>query len=92
MTRERSSFRASGAAVVSWRTVDGILEASRPGRAAAIVLATHGRGGLRRLVLGSVADKLVRVGEVPVLVCRPAGRGKRQGRAGVRRAATDGRR
>ena len=39
-----------------------------------IALATHGRGGLRRMVLGSVADKLVRAGELPVLVTRPRGR------------------
>ncbi len=73
--------RASGAAVVSWSAVDAILEAGKPGRAAAIVVATHGRGGLRRLVLGSVADKLVRVGEVPVLIYRPAGRVKPRRRA-----------
>ena len=36
-----------------------------------IALATHGQGGLRRLVLGSIADKLVRTGELPVLVTRP---------------------
>lgn len=81
--------RASSAAVVAWSTVDAILEAGRPGRADAIVLATHGRGGLRRLVLGSIADKLVRVGEVPVLVCRPRGRAKPKRRASprTRRAA-----
>jgi nucleotide-binding universal stress UspA family protein len=39
-----------------------------------IALATHGRGGLRRLVLGSVADKLVRGGHLPVLVIRPRGK------------------
>jgi nucleotide-binding universal stress UspA family protein len=39
-----------------------------------IALATQGRGGLRRLVLGSVADKLVRTGELPVLVTRPRGK------------------
>jgi hypothetical protein len=36
-----------------------------------LAIATHGRGGLGRLMLGSVADKLVRGAEVPVLV-RPA--------------------
>ena len=39
-----------------------------------IALATQGHGGLRRLVLGSIADKLVRTGEVPVLVTRPRGK------------------
>lgn len=37
-----------------------------------IVLATHGRGGLARMVLGSVADKVVRGAGVPVLVVQPA--------------------
>jgi hypothetical protein len=45
---------------------------------AVVVLATHVRGGLRRLALGSVADKLVRGADVPVLVYRPAGRRKKE--------------
>lgn len=35
-----------------------------------IVMATHGRGGLRRLVFGSVADQVLRTASVPVLVVR----------------------
>jgi nucleotide-binding universal stress UspA family protein len=37
-----------------------------------IALETHGRCGLARLLLGSVADKVVRGAAVPVLVHRPA--------------------
>jgi nucleotide-binding universal stress UspA family protein len=36
-----------------------------------VVMATHGRGGLKRLVLGSVADQVVHTGHVPVLLIRP---------------------
>lgn len=36
-----------------------------------IMMSTHGRGGMRRFVLGSIADRLVRCG-VPVLLLRPA--------------------
>jgi nucleotide-binding universal stress UspA family protein len=36
-----------------------------------IVLTTHGRGGLERAWLGSVAGELIRVSTVPVLVLRP---------------------
>ena len=36
-----------------------------------IAIATHGRGGLKRLLLGSVADKVIRGTFVPVLVFRP---------------------
>ena len=36
-----------------------------------VALATHGRSGLKRIALGSVADKLIRGASVPVLVVRP---------------------
>ena len=37
-----------------------------------IAMSTRGRGGLRRLVLGSVAEGVVRASEVPVLMLTPA--------------------
>jgi nucleotide-binding universal stress UspA family protein len=67
-------IRASGVAVVGWNAAESILQAARPEQVSLIVLATHGRGGLRRLALGSIADKLVRAGDVPVLVCHPSGK------------------
>jgi nucleotide-binding universal stress UspA family protein len=36
-----------------------------------IALATHGYGGVRRAVLGSVADKVLRSSPLPLLVLRP---------------------
>ena len=62
------------AAVLSGSAIAGIEAAARSPGVGMIALATHGRGGLRRLVLGSVADKLVRTGELPVLVTRPRGK------------------
>jgi len=35
-----------------------------------VVMATHGRGGVARLVMGSVADKIVRAAPCPVLTLR----------------------
>ncbi|MBK8899950.1 MAG: universal stress protein [Anaerolineaceae bacterium] len=35
-----------------------------------IVMSTHGRGGISRWVFGSVADKVLRHAEVPVLLIR----------------------
>jgi nucleotide-binding universal stress UspA family protein len=71
-------LRANSAARVAWHAADAILDLARPERVALVVLATHGRSGVRRLVLGSVADKVVRGADVPVLVYRPTGRGKRK--------------
>jgi nucleotide-binding universal stress UspA family protein len=70
--RERG-LRANGAAIVGARVADSILSVARPGQVSLIALATHGRGGLQRLAIGSVADKLVRGAAVPVLVYRPTG-------------------
>jgi nucleotide-binding universal stress UspA family protein len=36
-----------------------------------IVMATHGRSGVRRLVLGSVAERVVREATCPVLTVKP---------------------
>jgi universal stress protein A len=36
-----------------------------------IVMATHGRTGLRHIVMGSVAEKVVRMSSVPVLTVKP---------------------
>lgn len=36
-----------------------------------IAMSTHGRSGFRRFMLGSVADKIVRGAQIPVLLTRP---------------------
>jgi nucleotide-binding universal stress UspA family protein len=48
--------------------VAAILDAARLHRADLIVMSTHGRSGLGRMVYGSVADQVLRHAEVPVLV------------------------
>lgn len=40
-------------------------------RAELIVIPSHGRTGLKRLLLGSVAERVVRLAECPVLVLKP---------------------
>lgn len=48
-----------------------IEDAVKDLQAGAVSMATHGRGGFKRLVLGSVTDEVLRSAEVPVLVFRP---------------------
>jgi nucleotide-binding universal stress UspA family protein len=49
----------------------GILDEAAACPTDLIALETHGRGGLARLFLGSVADKVLRSGSLPILVQRP---------------------
>ncbi len=52
---------------------DAIIEQARKWRADLIVLGTHGRRGLSRLVMGSAAEGVVRAAHVPVLLVRHPG-------------------
>jgi nucleotide-binding universal stress UspA family protein len=48
----------------------GILDAAREVGASMIAMGTHGRRGLSHVLLGSVAEKVVRTSTVPVLTIR----------------------
>lgn len=48
-----------------------IIKASQELDADLIVMATHGRTGLRHLLAGSVAEEVMRVATCPVLTIRP---------------------
>jgi nucleotide-binding universal stress UspA family protein len=50
----------------------GLLELLEKTRAGLLVMSTQGRGGVARLFLGSVANRMVRSSPVPVLVIPPA--------------------
>jgi nucleotide-binding universal stress UspA family protein len=76
-------IEATGIAVLGGATADTILDLARSERVGLVALATHGRGGVRRLALGSVADKLVRAADVPVLVVRPTGKRSKRRSGGV---------
>ena len=49
---------------------DGIIEAAKERGCDLIVMASHGRRGISRVLLGSQAMKVVTLSPVPVLVCR----------------------
>ena len=49
-----------------------IARAARSKRADLVVLGTHGRSGLPRLVLGSVAERVIGLARCPVLTVRGA--------------------
>lgn len=57
------------------RVADVLVARARRWRADLIVMGTHGRRGVNRLVLGSDAELVVRNAPVPVLLVRSARRG-----------------
>ena len=52
---------------------EGILQAAKEEGADLIVVGSHGRTGIRRLMLGSIAARVVSQSPVPVLVARSPG-------------------
>jgi nucleotide-binding universal stress UspA family protein len=57
--------------VVGGDVAPAIRGVAREEDADLIAMATHGRGGVRRMALGSVADDVVRGSDVPVLLVTP---------------------
>ena len=53
--------------IMTGETWERVLEAAKSVGADLIVMGTHGRTGLSRALLGSVAEKVVRLSPVPVL-------------------------
>jgi nucleotide-binding universal stress UspA family protein len=49
-------------------TADGIISCSKEFKADMIIIGTHSRSGIDRLLMGSVAEHVVRHSEIPVLV------------------------
>jgi nucleotide-binding universal stress UspA family protein len=62
----RNRDLAATAEVLTGSPAVTLLDAIRPDDL--VVMTTHGRGGVRRWLLGSVADKLVRAAAAPVLL------------------------
>jgi nucleotide-binding universal stress UspA family protein len=77
LAKAAEKVRGSGMAVetalldMSGNRVAGVIDDDAQNwRADLIVIGTHGRSGLNRLLLGSVAEEVVRGSPVPVLLVR----------------------
>jgi nucleotide-binding universal stress UspA family protein len=71
LNRYRDDLRARGievnAKLLEGNAADSIVERAEALHAIMIVLGTHGRSGFRRFLLGSTAERVVRMATVPVL-------------------------
>jgi universal stress protein A len=77
LVRWRAEAVADGAPRVSSNKAVGepaaeIVAAAEEGKYDAIVVGTHGRTGLAHVLLGSVAERVVRRAPMPVVTVRPA--------------------
>ena len=71
-------FQATGVRVTTMalsaeHPAQALLDVAQQHAITLVALATHGRSGLKRVFLGSIADKVVRGATIPVLVHRPSG-------------------
>jgi nucleotide-binding universal stress UspA family protein len=68
---EELSDRPTGSVLLKGAPADALVGWAREHPCDLIVLGTHGRSGLKRFVLGSVAEKVVRTAPCSVMVARP---------------------
>jgi nucleotide-binding universal stress UspA family protein len=58
--------------VISLDTADAIVDYGKEHDVSLIAMATHARSGISRLVLGSVAESVVRQSSIPTLLFPPS--------------------
>ncbi|SHN48695.1 universal stress protein [Desulfovibrio litoralis] len=57
--------------VATGYAAEKILEIAEKAKADLIIMGTHGRLGINRIIFGSVAEKIVKTSTIPVLTIRP---------------------
>lgn len=70
--------------VIRGKPADVIIESAAAEKGTLIAMATHGRSGLNRWVLGSVAEKVLRGSRNPLFLVRAHGAGATDGAAMIR--------
>ncbi len=73
----RRGFTVSGRVLVGAGAASTILDQLRKGSFDLLAMTTHGYTGFRRLLLGSVTNKVIRNATKPMLIVRPAARASR---------------
>jgi nucleotide-binding universal stress UspA family protein len=68
----KAGWRVEHEVVTEWTPSAGVLRYAEARHCDLIAIATRGLGGIQRMFLGSVADKVIRGAATPVLVVNPA--------------------
>jgi nucleotide-binding universal stress UspA family protein len=67
-----NGFETATSILSHWAIASSVLQYAAEHNVDLISVATHGRGGVARVLLGSVADKILRGAETPLLIYHPA--------------------
>ena len=67
---QRRGVKARGVVVNSDLVAESILSAAKKNKCDLIVMASHGRKGIKRVLLGSETQQVLTHGSIPVLVLR----------------------
>ena len=70
-SEDRRELKADAVLVVSNTPAAAIVSYARDAASDLIVMGTHGRGGVAHLLMGSVAEKVLRLAPCPVLAVKP---------------------
>lgn len=70
LKKDFAGIKASGKVVIGY-AAEAIVELAEALDADMIVMGTHGRKGVDRIIFGSVAEKVVKTSPVPVMTVRP---------------------
>ena len=67
---KEKQIRCSAMHIKGSAPADGIIEGAKQSGCDLVIMSSHGRGGLGRLLLGSVAAEVLVRSTIPVLICR----------------------
>ena len=70
LTKERVSAKSQ---IISGNAAEQILNFSEKNQVDLIIMSTHGRSGISRWAMGSVADRIIHYSTIPVLIIAPHG-------------------
>jgi nucleotide-binding universal stress UspA family protein len=84
LSKAKGAYPKTEAVMVTGEAWQTILDQAKERRADLIVMGTHGRRGLSRVLLGSVAESVVRCSPIPVLtICGKAEQQAKQEAIGI---------
>jgi nucleotide-binding universal stress UspA family protein len=73
--RDGAGLKRVSSVALQGEAAERIIETAQQTAGSLIAMCTHGRSGMERWMLGSVADRVVRHGEDPVVIVRPSSDG-----------------